>query len=326
MPHLKQKPASQIGAPISEQDAQQLKAAFADRYPSQVPSVFLSREHILNAIEGVSNLSGILFVYGLGDANTAASRKIMLVPARNLSNGASGIIQVVSSKGYICDNGEIIGFEQLMQFLGNHVTNFKEIKEEIPLSKLPRGYFWGVNKIKKLLEVDQCAGFVFHFGYNPAMRAACRQFQSVLEVVDASHKSQHVFLEYGQCTPPCDDEGPGITGSDCIASVAAERFSNNADDKLNELRAFRDHWLLQQENGQALYEMYYFLSRPLVAEIQTRADQEAIWQDIYHNGFSKCLELIQQNRYEEAKAVYVNLMHGLANRFLGQEVTAEALV
>jgi glycosyltransferase involved in cell wall biosynthesis len=86
------------------------------------------------------------------------------------------------------------------------------------------------------------------------------------------------------------------------------------------------NWLLQQENGQALYEMYYFLSRPLVAEIQTRADREAIWQDIYENGFSKCLELIQQNRYEEAKAMYVNLMHGLANRFLGQEVVAEALI
>jgi hypothetical protein len=327
MSHLKKKPASQIGAPISEQDSQQLTAAFAERYPSQVPQVFLSREHILNTIEGVSNLSGILFTYGLGDANDPASRRLILVPARNLSNGESGIIQVVSSKGYVCDNGEIIGFEQLMQLLGNHVTNFKEIKEEIPLSKLPRGYFWGVNKIKKLLEVDQCAGLVFHFGYNPAMRAACRQFQSVLEVVNASHKSEHVFLEYGQCSPPCpEDEGLGILGSDCIASVAAERFSSNADSKLNELRAFRDNWLLQQENGQALYEMYYFLSRPLVAEIQTRGDQEAIWQDIYQNGFSKCLELIQQNRYEDAKAMYVNLMHGLANRFLGQEVTAEALI
>jgi hypothetical protein len=325
MPHFKRKPASQIGAPISALECQQLKADFVDRFPGQVPAVFISREHILNSIAGISDLSGIHFTYGLNDANTASSRRIIMVPARNLSNGESGMVQVVSSKGYICDNGETIPFEKLMQLLGNHVTNFAAIKEEIPLSKLPRGYFWGIDKINKLLQVDECAGLNFHFGYNPTLRAACRQFQMVLEVVDADHNSQNVFMEYGQCDPPCTGtEGP--TSNDCVATVAAEKFAKDADNKLNELRAFRDNWLLQQENGQALYELYYFLSRPLVAEIQSRANQEAIWSAIYHNGFSKCLELVQQNRYEDAKVSYVNLMNNLAKQFLVQGVTADVLI
>jgi hypothetical protein len=84
--------------------------------------------------------------------------------------------------------------------------------------------------------------------------------------------------------------------------------------------------LLQQENGQALYELYYFLSRPLVIEIQDRADQETIWEAIYHNGFSPCLELIQQNRYEAAKVFYVDLMNNLAKQFLVQEVAAAVLI
>lgn len=328
MSHFKRKPASQIGAPISARECQQLKAAFTDRFPRQVPAVFISREHLLNSIAGVADLSGIHFAYGLDDANTTASRRIIMVPARNLSNGESGIIQLVSSKGYICDNGERISFEKLMQLLGNHVTNFATIKEEIPLSKLPRGYFWGIDKINKLLEVEQCAGLNFHFGYNPMLRAACRQFQMVLEVVDGNHNSLNMFLEYGQCTPPCDPDpgGGGLTSSDCVATIAAERFSKNADDNLDALREFRDNWLLQQENGQALYELYYFLSRPLVAEIQSRPNQEAIWAEIYHNGFSQCLELIRQNRNEDAKVYYVNLMNNLAKQFLGQEVKADALL
>ncbi|OQP47936.1 hypothetical protein A4H97_30495 [Niastella yeongjuensis] len=328
MSHPKQKSASQIGAPISAQEYQQLTTNFAQRYPNQTPSVFLSREHLLNTIEGVSDLSGILFAYGLNDANDPSTRRIILVPARNLTNGESGGIPVIPSKGYICENGERIRFDQFMQLLGNHVSDFKKVKEEIPLTKLPRGYFWGINKLKKLLEVDQCGGLVFHFGYNPEMRAACRQFQCVLEVVDGDNKSLNMFLEYGQCSPPCDIDpnGPGVTttGSDCIASIAAERFVKDAEDKLNELRAFRDNWLVAQENGQALYEMYYYLSRPLVAEIQTRADQEAIWYDIYHNGISNCLDLIRENRNEEAKVSYVSMMKDLAHRFLGQEVTIEA--
>ena len=325
MSNIKSKPASQIGAPISAGECQQLKANFEERFPTQVPSVFISREHILNSIEDVSDLSGILFVYGLNDANAASSRRIIMVPARNRSNGESGIIQVVSSRGYICDNGERIPFEKLMQLLGNHVTNFATVKEEIPLSKLPRGYFWGINKINKLLEVDQCAGLNFHFGYNPTLRAACRQFQMVLEVVGAGQKGLNVFMEYGQCDPPCTD-GTGTSSNDCVATVAAEKFSKDAGNSLDAVRAFRDNWLLQQENGQALYELYYFLSRPLVTEIMDRPDQEAIWADIYHKGFLPCLELIQQHRYEDAKVHYVRLMNNLANQFLVQEVSAAALI
>jgi hypothetical protein len=304
-----------IGAPISAQECQQLKQGFAEKFPGQVPSVFISREILVNSIAGVSNISGVLFTFGLDNPDAPSSRSIIMVPCRNRANGESGMIPLMDDSGYLSDNGERIDFDKLMMLLGDHVTNFSRVRAEIPLSKLPRGYFWGINKIAQLLQVEHCAGLIFHFGYNPDMRAACRQFQCVLEVVDANHNSLNMFLEYGQCNPPCD-EGTGLTGSDCIASAAAEKFSGNAEVKLNSLRGFRDNWLLQQENGQALYERYYFLSPAIVAEIQDRPNQEAIWQDVYDNGFSKCLELIDQERNEEAKAFYVNLMQNLVQQYL----------
>jgi hypothetical protein len=316
---VKTKPASLIGAPISAQETQQLKKAFAEKYPGQVPSVFIGRELILNSIAGLSNVSGILFSFGLNDASASTSRTIAIVPCRDKQNGESGMIPVMGDRRYICDNGEEIDFDRLLTILANHVTNFRTAGTEIPLTKVPRGYFWGIKKLMPLLEVEHAAGVIFHFGYNPSMRAACRQFQCVLEVVDANRNSLHMFLEYGQCTPPCDDD-TGITSNDCVASIAAEKFVQEADEKLDVLRAFRDNWLLQQENGPALYEMYYFLSPFIVAEIKDRPGQEAIWKDIYNNGFSKCLDLIAQHQHEDAKAYYVNMMRNLAKQFLSQDV------
>lgn len=129
-------------------------------------------------------------------------------------------------------------------------------------------------------------------------------------------------MEYGQCFC-CVDPNP-CTG-DCAASIAAEKYLKDAaESKLNVLRAFRDEWLLQQKDGQALYEMYYFLSPNIVAEIQSRPNQDILWEQVY-NEFSKCLDLIKQNKYEEVKAYYINLMHNLANRFLLQETAVNAI-
>jgi hypothetical protein len=245
-----------------------------------------------------------------------------LIPTRNKVDGGSSAIRIVSRNGYICENGERVNLEQFFTLLSNHVDNIKRIETEIALSRLPKGYFWGIQKVLKLLEVKSCAGLVFHFGYNPAMPTAAQQFQNVLEVVDAAHKSLNIYMEYGQCFC-CTDPNP--CSPECVATIAAEMFLKDAaESKLDVLRAFRDNWLLQQKDGQALYEMYYFLSPNIVAEIQNKPNQEVIWEQIYIE-FSKCLDLIKQNKYEEVKAYYINLMHNLANRFLLQETAVEAI-
>jgi hypothetical protein len=322
MTHFKTKPASLVGAPISAEEYRQITTAFKERYPDQVPSVFLSREIILSSVQGLSNVSGIQFKYGLNDADDPGSRRIVLIPARNKADGGSSAIRIVSHNGYICENGERVNLDQFFTLLGNHVDNFKKIETEIALSRLPKSYFWGIKKIMKLLEVENCAGLVFHFGYNAAMPTTAQKYQNVLEVVDDKYESLNVYMEYGQCEC-CTDPDP--CKFECIVSIAAEKYLKDAaESKLNVLRAFRDEWLLQQKDGQALYEMYYFLSPGIVAEIQDKPDQDVYWAQLY-NEFSKCLDLIKQNKYEEVKAYYINLMHNLANRFLLQETAVEAI-
>jgi len=322
MTNVKRKPASLMGAPISAQECQELKAAFKERYADQVPSVFLSKELILKSIEGLSNLSGIIFSYGLNDAAVTTSRRITLVPTRNTSSGESAMIPVIDRNGYLSNNGERVDFEKFLTLSGNHVTDFKKAESEMSLTKLPRGYFWGINKIVNLLNVENCNGVIFHFGYNIAMQSPCRRFQSVLEAVDANNASLNTFMEYGNCTPPCDPDDPTW-----IFTIFAEKFSEEAADRdLNLLRAFRDNWLLKQENGQALFEMYYFLSPGIVDEINDSADNEAIWEDLFKNEYSTLLNSIKQNKFEEAQSVYVQMMNNLKERFLMQDAKSGVLI
>lgn len=326
MTNFKKKPASRIGAPISKSEWLQLTAAYKEKFSTQVPSVFISRELILKSVEGLSNVSGIQFVYGLADANEPASRRIILVPTYNRSNGESDIIRVLSQRGYLCDNGESVDFDKLLLLLGNHVSNFKGIEPGMVRSRLPRGYMWGIDKILKLLTVESSDGLVFHFGFNTSEPTPCRQHQNVLEVVDSNQKSLGVFMEWGQCNPPCvcPPDDPECNGF-CIATYVA-RNDKDAERKLDELRAFRDTWLLNQPDGQSLYELYYFLSPGILNEMTGRPDEEVIRREIYENIFSKWLGLIRQEMFEEAKAFYINLMHNLARRFLVQEATTWALV
>ena len=327
MTNFKMKPASQIGAPISKQEFQQLTATYQEKFSGQVPSVFIRSELIMKSIEGLSNVSGIEFMYGLNDKDDEKSRRIILVPVYNRSSGESDIVRINSRNGYLCDNGEKVEFEGLLKLLGNHVSNFKGIEPGIVRSRVPRGYMWGINKILKLLKVDESGGLVFHFGFNNNITTTCRQHQNILEVVDNDQKSLGVFMEWGQCTPPCEPCPPN--DPDCNGYCVATLVSKNdmeAESKLDELRAFRDTWLINQPEGPSMYELYYYLSFGIVKEMKDQPDQEAIFQDVYDRIFVKWLNLIRQQKFEEAKDFYIDLMYNLAKRFLVQEAEIETVI
>lgn len=322
MANFRKKPAASVGAPFSAQECHQLSAAFKAKYPTQVSSVFISKQLLLQCVEASPDASGIFFLFGLEDPTRPSSRRIFLVPTRACMNEESAIIRTVSPKGYLCDDGSRVVLDAAMQLLANHVSNFSSEESEIYHARLPRGYFWGIEKLSGLLGVESCAGVEFHFGFDAVPTRICRRYINVLEAVDDQRRSLNIFLEYGQCDPPCDDPNDP---KKCTITDAAQHFLKEPDTRLDQLRLFRDEWLLQQPNGQALYELYYFLSESLVAAINDRPDSDAIWHELYHADLSTCLQLIEEKRYEETKAWYVALMHSLAGRFLLQEATVGAL-
>jgi hypothetical protein len=317
--NVPKKPLASVGQLISAEEFQSLKTGFATTFPTEAGAVFLSKQIILDCIASYPGLSGISFRYGLTDVNDPQSRKILLVPCEHTSDAAGIPEHLLFRAGYISNDGELVSLEQCWTLFGNHVERAYNGKHHSVLGRIHRGYFWGIDRIRELLNHDQCGGLIFHFGYNTTHPLPGRRHQQVLEVADKDGQGLQVYMEYGQCHPPCDLEprppggGVGTTGI-CIVQELAGRFGE--EEQLNKLRAFRDDYMLEQAGGYAYHEMYYYLSVPVVKAIQARPDHAQIWHDLYHNELQAVLALIDEQKMEEVLHLYRSIMQNLLHTYV----------
>jgi hypothetical protein len=105
-------------------------------------------------------------------------------------------------------------------------------------------------------------------------------------------------------------------GGCCYLTTACCEYYGFADDceYLTVLRRFRDQWLLQQPNGQALVQIYYDKSPKLLAVIHRRHDEEEIFKLIL-NGIIMAVEMIQQNEMKRAAEFYQTMSLSLEHAF-----------
>lgn len=315
-------PLDAIGQFISHSEYQTLKTGFATRFPDATPAVFLPKQAILDCIKTYPGLSGISFRYGLADVNDPLSRKIILVPCEHTMTATAGPDLVLLKDGYVSDNGEKVKGDQLWQLLGNHVERVYNGRFHEVLSKVHRGYFWGIQRISALLAQEGCDGVIFNFGYNAAHPFACKRNQQVLEAVDAGRQSLNVFMEYGQCSPPCDIDpgdggGGGVDGTGCLVKELMGRYGQKStEQQLNVLRTFRDDYMLEQPDGYALYEMYYFVSRPIIRAIAALPEKEHIYGSLYNNELQQALDLLNKGAFDQVLNLYKRTMAKLMQTYV----------
>ena len=319
----KKPPLDAIGQFISHSEYQSLTSGFATRFPDATPAVFLSKQAILDCISTYPRLSGISFRYGLTDVNDPLSRKIIMVPCEHTMSATAGPDLVLLKEGYVSDNGEKVKGDELWKLLGNHVERVYNGRFHEVLSKVHRGYFWGIQRIKALLAQEGCDGVMFNFGYNAAHPFACKRNQQVLEAVDAGRQSLNIFMEYGQCSPPCLDDpgdpggGSGVDSTGCIVKELMGRYGQKSTEtQLDVLRTFRDDYMLEQANGYALYEMYYFVSRPIIRAIQALPEKEQICRDLYTNELQQALDLLNKGAFDQVLNLYKRTMAKLMETYV----------
>ena len=92
----------------------------------------------------------------------------------------------------------------------------------------------------------------------------------------------------------------GITNDDCV--------------ELETFRKFRDNWL-KTNYPESIHE-YYFIAPKIVANIMLRGDSDEIWQNIWHNYLSDCLNYICKGENEIAYSLYRNLVLELSQKYL----------
>lgn len=92
----------------------------------------------------------------------------------------------------------------------------------------------------------------------------------------------------------------------CFLTSACTLARGLPDDchELRTLRAFRDGWLKQTDDGITLIARYYEIAPKIVAAIDTLENRLEIYDDIYSNLVLPCVALIEAEDYQDALALY----------------------
>lgn len=105
--------------------------------------------------------------------------------------------------------------------------------------------------------------------------------------------------EYTDC-PIYRYEEPG--GKGCYLTSACVEAKGLLDDciELTTLRRFRDTWLNAQPGGKIEIEIYYNTAPRILSAIQKREDNLIVLEQIYQDLVLPCVQLIQENKMDEA--------------------------
>lgn len=119
--------------------------------------------------------------------------------------------------------------------------------------------------------------------------------------------------EYYGYKPPKKEKA----SSGCFITSAVCGTFNKPDDcyELNVFRAFRDNWLINQSDGLSLIQEYYQIAPAIVQHIDRQANSEEIYQFIWDCYLAPCIQLIEQQHFEQCKDRYIIMVNYLKERF-----------
>ncbi|MEG2667875.1 MAG: CFI-box-CTERM domain-containing protein [Lachnospiraceae bacterium] len=104
----------------------------------------------------------------------------------------------------------------------------------------------------------------------------------------------------------------------CYITTAVCESLHKVDDcyELTLLRDYRDEYLVYQEDGEAIIKEYYDIAPTIVKRIDQLEHSEDIYRGIWSSYLEKCVHLIEQNRFDECKDIYSNMVRNLQKEYL----------
>jgi len=310
---VQKRAAEDVGQPISTELAAYLTNGFKQKFPDEKPVVFVAKETIMQAIEGLDNVSGIRFMYGYGSVNDAASRVLLLIPCNNTSTHLAIPNSIILPQGYMANTGKRVSFEKTWQLLYNHTARFTQYFPELAYHEIMRGTFMGINSLLTLLENEDCAGINFNFGYDDSLSIASARNRPVFQAVDITG----LFLD----PPPYDFTTPCPKVCDFTITDNINRVAEINDTNIQRLEFdihFRDEYLLKQEGNGALVEMYYYVNPSIQEKVMGDKNAGELYESMHQPQITTFNNLLAEGNYEEAKAVFQNAVYGMIQTYLFQ--------
>ena len=91
-------------------------------------------------------------------------------------------------------------------------------------------------------------------------------------------------------------------------------FPDDCDD-LQTLRVFRDRRKVEDSDFALLVEEYYRIAPPIVEWLNSKSNSKEEYLKLYHELVLPCVELIKQNKEDEAISLYTSQVRALQAGF-----------
>lgn len=114
-----------------------------------------------------------------------------------------------------------------------------------------------------------------------------------------------------------DIEG-GFKSHFCYITTAVCHSLGKPDDcyELNLLREYRDTYLASSNGGTEEIKEYYNVAPTIVRRIGRMSDADVIYQDIWERYLNPCVRMIEEDRQEECREVYSDMVRSLQEKYL----------
>jgi hypothetical protein len=202
-----------IGSFIDKAYYQRLIDGYARMFPTEQRSVFIRREYIMAAMAESPRVCGIRFTYGQKEGDDPRSRIVLLMSCYETRNGNGVPKTLFTHRGHLTDAGDRVSSAECRELFDRHVNRMCVLLPLEPRQEMPRGCFFGIERLRELLATEGCVGARYHFGYDENAESLADKYAPVMEAVDSRGRGLEMFLETGQhCPPTCPPGGPGGTG------------------------------------------------------------------------------------------------------------------
>lgn len=104
----------------------------------------------------------------------------------------------------------------------------------------------------------------------------------------------------------------------CYITTAVCSYLKKPEDcyEVTLLKNYRDSYLLDCDDGAALIHQYYDIAPTIVKRINKQKNSNEIYEMIWKQYLSPCISYIEENRNEECKEIYSNMVLKLHKQFM----------
>ena len=307
--------AEHIGEIISKGTALELMQNFSTAFPKEIGGLPMDASLISKCVQGLSNVAGIRFLYGLETPGDPKSKIILLVPCSLPKSAVPLPNSIIQPEGYFNHRGERIPLKRCWELLYNHAVHFSSYMPDVKFHRITRGIFFGIASLNELISFHpETTTLWYHFGFDILADQPHQQHKAVL-YPQVNGVNPDLYMDLGSACPPfCRPTEP--FGECKITNAVHRNRQHGSEEELDYYRAYRDLYLLRNPENAPLVEMYYYVSPALVEAISGRPDEAAIYDDLYFNHLRNWNQLIRERKYEEAKQAFELQMDSMVKKYL----------